>query len=49
MKKYIKINQHVTKKKNQWVNDEIKEEIRKYLEKAGNTTSQIYGMQQKYF
>ena len=34
--------QHATKKKKQWVNDDIKGEIRKYLEKNenGNTTFQ---------
>ena len=37
--------------KNQWVNDKIKEEIKKYLEtnENDNTTLQIYEMQQKQF
>ena len=36
-------------KKPQWVNEEIKEEIRKYpgINKNENKTFQIYGMQQK--
>ena len=36
---------------NQWITEEIKEEIKKYLEANGNkdTTLQIYGMQQKLF
>ena len=35
--------------KNQWVNEEIKKEIKKYLETNDNedTTTQIYGMPQK--
>ena len=38
--KHAETKQHATK--NQWVNEEIKEEIRKYLEanKNGNTTFQ---------
>ena len=37
--------------KNQWVNEEVKEGIRKYLEinVNGSTTLQNYGMQPKQF
>ena len=37
--------------KDQWVNEEIKKEIKKYLETNDNedTTTQIYGMPQKQF
>ncbi len=45
--------QHATKNAltKPMVNEEIKEEIRKYLEtnENGNTLSKIYGMQQKLF
>ena len=36
---------------NQWITEEIKEEIKKYLEKNENerTTAQTYEMQQKPF
>ena len=36
---------------NQWINEEIKEEILKYLEANDNTDQQskTYGMQQKQF
>ena len=37
--------------KNQWVNEEIKEEIRKYVEinENKNTRSKFYGSEQKTF
>ena len=35
--------------KNQWVNDEIKEEIKKYLETMKTQPYKINGMQQKEF
>ena len=37
---------------NQWITEEIKEEIKKYLETNNNknaTTQKTYGMQQKQF
>ena len=41
--------QHATKK--QWINEEIKKEMKKYLETNDNenTAFTIYGMQQKQF
>ena len=46
---YIKTKQHATKKK--WVNEEIKREVKKYLETNDNenTTFKVFGMPQKQF
>ena len=35
--------------KNQWVTEEIKEEIKKYTETNENGNTMIYGTQQKLF
>ena len=43
----METKQHATK--NQWINEDIKEEIRRNLKKTENknTTFQIYGTQQR--